>query len=315
MTQTNNLLLLYVPYYFSPRQRHRHQHLTLNMSGFFQLPTASLQSDEDLRISRLTSLYLVNARKPASLSEIHHYLRTNQCRQSVSDIHTVLQKYSKNFEIYHDGILYVKLITKVGVCETHCRKNETCFGDIPVCSGLHVCKYFILTGKCTFGGQCRFGHDLTTSHNMKVLKENLLNGATVDDLKCYFSKAGNRSEFTKPRVCKFYQTKQGCKMSGEGRVCTNLHICRHYLQQRCKFGTKCSRSHNILIPATKTILEKHGIRTNKKPKEILEDLREVLAKEFDDSSSCGSGPSASGIDPMNIGRNFDRQTSVKGKIF
>ncbi|KAL4222038.1 polymerase [Mactra antiquata] len=266
----------------------------------YKLPVDHLFSSEDEAISRLVSVFMVKALRPLPLSDIHEHVISKRIKISEQQVRSILQKYPNNFEICQDHVEIVRLITKINVCETHCKKNEKCSGNIPFCSGLHVCKYFILSGKCTFGGTCRYGHDLTTPHNMAVLREHLLDSITVPDFMMFMKQSRNQSEFAAPMICKFYNSKRGCNTANKTGNCPFLHLCRHYIQQSCKFGKKCFKSHDILSPSTKVILEKHGISTKREPKYILANLREVMS-EVDDDSGMGSTSINEGFERQNIG--------------
>ena len=147
-----------------------------------------------------------------------------------------------------------------------------------LCTGLHICKFYLLQGKCKFGGACRYGHDLTISHNSRLLRENLLNTLSVEDIRYLLNLPENRTKSTIPKVCKFYNLAAGCRQSATGK-CPFLHICKFYLQESCQFNKKCSRSHEI-DANVKRILNKHGIDTAKPIKDLLSELR-VLYKEED----------------------------------
>ncbi|XP_045212326.2 uncharacterized protein LOC123563543 [Mercenaria mercenaria] len=170
---------------------------------------------------------------------------------------------------------FVHLTTKVVICETHCSK-QSCDGVKPHCSGLHICKYYLLSGNCRFGRRCSFGHDLNTDHNRKLLEESHLNNITVNDLNFLLKQVNNRTTLTSPGICKFYNIENDkCRHSEHGTVCPLLHICRHYVNGDCMYGKKCRRSHNILDDASVLILQKHGIDTRRRPAEILKELRSL----------------------------------------
>ena len=242
------------------------------------------KTQREVDIIKNVNVILSRERKPLTLQEISRFLGGVQ----VDELRNVVFKNPGHFEWYDDGERYVKIVTKVSICEVHCSKNRTCPGTIPMCTGLHICKFYLLSGKCQYGGQCSFGHDLTISHNMKILKENYLDGLSVEDLKYLFGQAESRTSVTAPKICKFYNVEAGCRYAESGKPCPNLHICKHYVSSSCRFGKKCRRSHDILNHSVKDILEKHGISTRRTPKEILTDLREAVSNAGNDGSSVGS---------------------------
>jgi hypothetical protein len=61
----------------------------------------------------------------------------------------------------------------------------------------------------------------------------------------------------------------GCEIANS---CPFLHLCKNYIESKCESGKECKKSHNILEPQVKVIMEKHGIDVKRKPKEIFPDL-------------------------------------------
>ena len=231
---------------------------------------------------------LLKEKRPMNFSEVCNliYIQFN-VKYKLSGLSQLLQKYEDNFEEYNDnGQRFVKLITNVSICETHCSRTASCGGDSN-CTGLHICKFYLLEGNCRFGGTCRYGHDLTTAHNSRLLKENLLNEFSVDDIRYLLKLPENRTKTTTPRICKFYNNAAGCRQNESGN-CPFLHMCRYYLQGKCQFNKKCSRSHNIDTNA-KSILQKHGIDTAKPIKELLRELRIIYSADdgSDDEDDLG----------------------------
>lgn len=256
----------------------------LEMCAYAQIEPRSAPR-EDI-ITKNVNIILSRVRKPMTLSQICHSMNG----VSTKELQAIVYGHPDNFECIQDKQLLIKVITKVGVCETHCTRNKQCPGTIPICSGLHVCKFYILSGKCKFGGQCRFGHDLTILHNMQILKEHFLDGVPVDDLKYLLKQAESRTSVTAPRICKFYNVEAGCRNSEGGRPCPNLHICRHYVLDTCRFSRNCKRSHNVMDDEVKSILEKHGINTRQTPKEVLAELTDIMSSNRSDRGSMGSAP-------------------------
>ncbi|XP_052759774.1 protein mono-ADP-ribosyltransferase PARP12-like [Mya arenaria] len=199
----------------------------------------------------------------------------------------LLRNYTDQFELFEDGQLFVRLSIKVKVCEMHC-SNQTCPGNISVCKGLHICKRYILYGNCTHN-PCIVGHDLTTSHNMEVLSQLLLNQLPmplVEDL------------LKRPtKICEFYNMAGGCRNNEAGKPCTYLHLCKNYITREC-ITDNCQRSHFIHKSTVRNVLEKHGISMGKIPKKNLAEFKKIMQSN-DRNFSGRDGPIP---EPM-FGRN------------
>ena len=248
--------------------------------------------------SQTVAVHLINVflsiKRPLSFSEVCTLINTKfNLTLNNSVLPKFLQKFPDNFEEYSDnGQKFVRLITNLSICDTHCSRNASCRGDAD-CTGLHICKFYLLQGKCRFGGICRFGHDLTTSHNNRLLRENLLNNVPIDALRYLLNLPENRTKATIPKICKFYNLAAGCRQSSSGS-CPFLHICKFYLQGKCQFNKKCSRSHDI-SDSVKTILKRHGIDTAKPIKELLSELKILYSDvDVDDNDDSLSGAQADG---------------------
>ena len=113
---------------------------------------------------------LLNRKMPMTFTEFCETI--NKRLNGPVDKKTILNRlreFSDHFELYEsNGQVFVKLITYIGICEVHCSKSDSCTDS--TCSNLHICKFYALEGKCNYGANCRYGHDLKTTHNTKVLQ-------------------------------------------------------------------------------------------------------------------------------------------------
>ena len=159
------------------------------------------------------------------------------------------------------------------------------------CNDLHICKFFMLS-ECQ-EKFCRFGHDLKTEHNIRVLKKHCLHRLTTKQLKRFIRQKENRNETTTPLICKFYNIQRGCKyeIESENAQCPCMHVCKHYFQDACKFGRKCKRSHNILQGQPQKVLKLYGLdetpvediilllkRNNGLPNQAVMELNNLIQK-------------------------------------
>ena len=90
---------------------------------------------------------------------------------------------------------------------------------------------------------------------------------------------------TTVKICDAFQEGK-CKAGG----CKELHICRFFLEDSCKFGDECKKPHNFDIPQTKVLLVIHKL--NNLSTDALKILfRKVLNEKKIKHASSSSGPS------------------------
>ncbi|XP_048391291.1 protein mono-ADP-ribosyltransferase PARP12-like [Stegostoma tigrinum] len=132
-------------------------------------------------------------------------------------------------------------ITSVRLCKDFLRKN--CGGS---CGQLHLCKFFLL-GNCKFSkgrNACNFSHAIHSPHNLSILSSRgSLHKLTEVELRQLLLQ--NDTSLL-PEICTFYNRGPGrygnCTYKHE---CTKLHVCLHYVQGSCKFGSSCKRCHSF----------------------------------------------------------------------
>ena len=143
-----------------------------------------------------------------------------------------------------------------------------------MCESLHCCKFY-LQGTCKWGDKCRFGHDLKTHHNKRLLHQQLLDELDPKQLGAIL-KLSNMAATIFPKICKYYNFKASCS---KGNLCKSLHVCKYYAMGACRFGRSCHKSHDVFNIQTKKILVKHGVNVSRSQEEILEELRLVYNKD------------------------------------
>ncbi|XP_067658744.1 protein mono-ADP-ribosyltransferase PARP12-like isoform X2 [Haliotis asinina] len=183
----------------------------------------------------------------------------------------LLQDYRNNF--IQEGNS-VKAFTNLQLCPKHCKRDGYCGDDY--CEKLHICKFFLLSN-CRFssnGIQCQFGHDLDSDHNKSILQQNLLDELTDVEIQRLFQSKSSRGVTTIPQICRFYNHVKGCSKKS---VCQHLHICEFYVKGTCKFGTGCRRNHDIDYQIKKILL-KFGVSIDRRPKDIIEDIRKMTER-------------------------------------
>uniref|UniRef100_A0A8C9R5E4 Poly (ADP-ribose) polymerase family, member 12a n=1 Tax=Scleropages formosus TaxID=113540 RepID=A0A8C9R5E4_SCLFO len=141
------------------------------------------------------------------------------------------------------------------------------------CDELHLCRYFVC-GQCRYRNKCKNSHDLKSSHNLAVLKKEGLQDLQDSESEVFWLLLQN-DDYLLPEICSHYNKGNGehgsCKFK-DG--CTSLHVCLHFLQGDCKFGTSCKRAHAFDKSATK-ILEGRGLS-----RENIRKLQKLYKNKF-----------------------------------
>ncbi|KAM7002098.1 protein mono-ADP-ribosyltransferase PARP12 [Tautogolabrus adspersus] len=128
------------------------------------------------------------------------------------------------------------------VAKTSLRLCQKKPGECPQCDGLHLCRYYVCGG-CTYGPKCKNSHSLVFQQNSELLMRHGLQDLTEKQL---FQLLLQNDPYLLPEICPHYNRGNGlhgsCKYA---LTCIKLHICQHYFQGDCRFGTSCKRVHNI----------------------------------------------------------------------
>ncbi|KAG8012473.1 Poly [ADP-ribose] polymerase 12 [Nibea albiflora] len=128
------------------------------------------------------------------------------------------------------------------VAKTSLRLCQKKPGECPQCDALHLCRYYVC-GDCTFGHKCKNSHSVACTYNAEILTRYGLHELTEKQL---FQLLLQNDPYLLPEICPHYNKGNG--LHGSCRFttnCTKLHICHHYVQGDCKFGSSCKRSHNV----------------------------------------------------------------------
>ncbi|XP_067892151.1 protein mono-ADP-ribosyltransferase PARP12-like [Heterodontus francisci] len=167
-------------------------------------------------------------------------------------------------------------ITSVRLCKDFLKKNcNSC------CGQLHLCKFFLFDN-CKFSkgrNTCNFSHAIHSPHNIAVLLANRLQH--LDEMELRQLLLQNDSSLL-PEICIFYNKGPGryggCTFK---QACTKLHICLHFAQGTCKFGSSCKRCHSFRDNNSSTTLD--NMTT-----ELIQRLQQIYQNHYNikNYSSC-----------------------------
>ncbi|XP_078085120.1 protein mono-ADP-ribosyltransferase PARP12-like [Mustelus asterias] len=120
--------------------------------------------------------------------------------------------------------------------------KKSCSGN---CGQLHLCRFYLL-GNCKFSkgrNVCNFSHTIYSPYNIPILIANKLR--TLNELELRQLLLQNDPSLL-PEICTFYNKGPGCYGGCTyEKACTKLHICLHFVQGTCKFGSSCKRCHSF----------------------------------------------------------------------
>ncbi|XP_053319348.1 protein mono-ADP-ribosyltransferase PARP12-like [Spea bombifrons] len=149
------------------------------------------------------------------------------------------------------------------------QQPPTCGED---CQKLHLCRYYVL-GSCS-RSPCKFNHSIQTARNLQILQRHNLEHVRFMDLQQILLQ---NDPGLLPDVCRHYNHGGGPHGSCNFKEsCNKLHMCQHYLQDDCMFGSKCKRSHDLQEAETLKKLTKWGLSGSYIPR-LLETYRNAHA--------------------------------------
>ncbi|XP_069484829.1 protein mono-ADP-ribosyltransferase PARP12-like [Ambystoma mexicanum] len=172
-----------------------------------------------------------------------------------------------------------------------------------LCGNLHLCRFFVF-GNCRNNktrNPCRFIHDINFDLNHRALDIHGLHGLNEDQLRLLLLQ---NDPALLPEPCVHYNRGDGpfgsCTFK---KSCAKLHICIHFLQGNCRFGSTCKRSHNLLEGETVDKMEKWGLSSD-----LIRKMPAVYRNSFDirnSSYSSQSTESATFPGPLTRSRSVD----------
>ncbi|XP_036374398.1 protein mono-ADP-ribosyltransferase PARP12-like [Megalops cyprinoides] len=154
--------------------------------------------------------------------------------------------------------------TSLRVCQSF---PENCDG----CEALHLCRYFVC-GNCRYRDKCKYCHDLDSTYNIAALKRTGLQNMEEKEL---FQLLLRNDSYLLPEICTHYNKGDGehgaCVFRAD---CNSLHICKHFVQDDCMFGSACRRAHMFNHQA-KRILKGRGLSQDN-----MQVLRKIYKNKF-----------------------------------
>ncbi|KAM9402304.1 protein mono-ADP-ribosyltransferase PARP12-like isoform 2-T2 [Salvelinus alpinus] len=156
---------------------------------------------------------------------------------------------------------------------------------------------------------CRFGHDLNSEHNSRVLREYKLETLSRQEIRQLLLQNDNS---LLPPVCSSYNKGAGpygnCP-DQEG--CTRLHVCDRYIRGTCSSGADCNRCHDFFEPHPQRTLQQRGV-PNDLMVFMLSTYRNIQAMKSEGAGSAASVNRPQSYPPGNTVRNEICLFFVKG---
>ncbi|PVD35547.1 hypothetical protein C0Q70_02510 [Pomacea canaliculata] len=162
------------------------------------------------------------------------YQRQLISNQGKNNIFKKLKSSRKLLAFRHDKFIkYVSVFCDgASICsDQRSPTSETCIKEN--CDKFHVCKFFI-SGVCTTGSACSFGHNLSTRANKRASESLGLSSFSAKEIRTILFRSH-------PAVCEKYNTR-GC----DDDDCPDLHVCSAFLLEKCTAGNKCILGHSFL---------------------------------------------------------------------
>uniref|UniRef100_A0A674B1K8 Protein mono-ADP-ribosyltransferase PARP12-like n=1 Tax=Salmo trutta TaxID=8032 RepID=A0A674B1K8_SALTR len=189
--------------------------------------------------------------------------------------------------------------TKVRRC-----KAQQCDG----CNDLHLCKFYLFGDCKNSRGRrtCRFGHDLNSEHNSRVLREHKLETLSRQEIRQLLLQNDNS---LLPPVCSSYN--KGAGLYGncpDQEGCRRLHVCDRYIRGTCSSGADCNRCHDFFEPHPQRTLQQRGV-PNDLMTSMLSTYRNIQAMKNEGAGSAASINRPQSCPPRNTGRRLQEQTA------
>ncbi|KAL8601698.1 hypothetical protein ACOMHN_033874 [Nucella lapillus] len=242
--------------------------------------TVSMSAVEDLFIKVLRLLLASSSNRGCrqDIQDLFRQLGRRNCQtfnlRRADDLEEDLDACDCLFQLQTDGRNRVSVSprTTLTICRRHSNESGSCPDG--TCLDLHFCLFFLLSGECRYGDGCLFGHSLRSTHNQRLLQRHLLQGLNLTELRALFTLPHVRQGVTLPQVCRYYNASKGCN---RGMACHSLHMCWHYVREKCKFGVRCIRNHDIDNPQVKSLLTLFGVEVRgRQLRDLLREVRQFV---------------------------------------
>ncbi|TWW75676.1 Poly [ADP-ribose] polymerase 12 [Takifugu flavidus] len=160
------------------------------------------------------------------------------------------------------------------VAKTSLRLCQVKNGQCSQCEHLHVCKFLVL-GKCKFGFsiiQAIVSKDLTEKQLFQLLLQN--------------------DPWLLPEVCSHYNRGNGLHGSCKNNAsCLKLHICQHFLEGDCRFGSTCKRAHSFKCNE-KPLFQFFSQENIENRSQLYRNRFIIAAQELQGDAACSAAPQA-----------------------
>ncbi|GAB1606187.1 hypothetical protein Ahia01_000901100 [Argonauta hians] len=200
---------------------------------------------------------------------------TSNSHITVHQIRTIINDNPSDF--HQDGTkIYPKTAMRI-CCNARCHDRD--------CTCLHLCKFYLLSGTCSFKDKCAFGHDFQSKRCLKTLEKYGLTTLSFDHVRNLLKVPCNRSPETTPAFCIFYNTKNGCRDISK---CRNLHLCRNILEKKTCEYSSCVKNHNVNDENVLNILSKYGFEKDSDTETLIDLLKTLNVAQQNETPTSSS---------------------------
>ena len=275
-----------------------------------------------------------------ALEELIQILLVNGGELELEDAVEHLSSHNRSIVLYYGELNFIKHYRQLFAYEVidacnrevnvilnvsleFCLQAEESGGcDTKGCKRLHLCPFFI-KGNCKFGSKCKRSHSYDDEHTVRVLNyfglgflrySSLLQGVLnmiVDESELQRTAARHVSAGHLPGICKHYNKGRCMKED----YCPWLHVCKYFIDGRCKFGEGCERDHNFSDSHNIKILQQYNMEKIGKRKVLRllkgRERKNEMSRSFDSQTPHERSPSSANFSASYVNLEDENERDIE----